>query len=114
MITNGRHRRPSSEPVLTWMERVASTGWQRLIAPLMTPIMGLVVALVPPLCSAGILLYFGKRNFVWNAILLFLTNASALTHDHRSLTLPRLAGESKKKFSHIGVDKQSARWQDRA
>ena len=77
MITNGRHRRPSSGPVLTWMERVASTGWQRLIAPLMTPIMGLVVALVPPLCSAGILLYFGKRDFVWNAILLFLTNASA-------------------------------------
>lgn len=42
------------------------------------PGVAIAVALVPPLCWAGILLYFGERDLVWNAILLFLTNASAI------------------------------------
>lgn len=36
------------------------------------------VSLVPPLSTAGILLYFGEASSAWEAFLLFLTNLSAI------------------------------------
>ena len=36
------------------------------------------VSLVPPLCAAGILLYFGEPWLAWEATLLYLTNLAAI------------------------------------
>jgi uncharacterized hydrophobic protein (TIGR00271 family) len=42
------------------------------------PGVAISVALVPPLASAGVLIYFGEYDLMWGAVLLFVTNASAI------------------------------------
>jgi uncharacterized hydrophobic protein (TIGR00271 family) len=44
----------------------------------LVPGVAIGVSLVPPLCAAGILLYFGEPWLAWEATLLYLTNLAAI------------------------------------
>ncbi len=44
----------------------------------LVPGVAIGVALVPPLCAAGILLYFGELQLAWEATLLYITNLAAI------------------------------------
>ena len=44
----------------------------------LVPGVAIGVSLVPPLCAAGILLYFGEPELAWEATLLYLTNLAAI------------------------------------
>ena len=44
----------------------------------LVPGVAIGVSLVPPLCAAGILLYFGELQLAWEATLLYITNLAAI------------------------------------
>ena len=44
----------------------------------LVPGVAIGVSLAPPLCAAGILLYFGEPSLAWEATLLYLTNLAAI------------------------------------
>lgn len=78
------------------------------------PGVAIAVALVPPLCSAGILLYYGERELVWNAALLFLTNASAIVLAASAMSLfMRVRPKSKNESLNRSLGKKAAAHADR-